>query len=135
MAREVDSEHREELAKLRLEKLLELAVSYIFEYICIIYPENNEYEIYASDGKNNLGIPHVGNFDNITQEIGQKYLPAEEMKEFFEKAKIKTVLEKMKEHHHYRYTYTFSNETREVDFYFYEPTETELLMTVRKISG
>lgn len=135
MAREVDSEHREELAKLRLEKLLELAVSYIFEYICIIYPENNEYEIYASDGKNNLGIPHVGNFDNITQEIGQKYLPAEEMKEFFEKAKIKTVLEEMKEHRHYRYTYTFSNETREVDFYFYEPTETELLMTVRKISG
>ena len=45
------------------------------------------------------------------------------------------LLEEMKEHRHYRYTYTFSNETREVDFYFYEPTETELLMTVRKISG
>ncbi len=126
-------EREQELDLLRLQKILELAVVFSFEYICLINVKTGKYYMYGNDGKNTHTIAQEGNFDEVTREIRDHHILPEHREEYYEKANLDNVLANMKNRTgNYSYRYSMFDGDREASFYWYEPTHSELLMTVRR---
>ena len=119
--------------RLRLQKLLEVMVALGFEYICILHTDTLIYELYANDGKNTHTVRKIGNFEDAAREIGENHVIPCQKEEYGRVSDIRAIISGMRESGHYRYSYSIADGSREVEFHYYEPTKTELLMTVRKL--
>lgn len=133
LLRIADDDREKEMELLRMQKVLEIAVSTAFEYFCLVDVQLGTYTLYDNDGKNTHGITDTGVFDEVTVQISRSYISEEEQQEYFNKANLRTVINNMREKGAYQYQYTMPDGKREASFYWYEPTHAELLMTVRKV--
>ncbi|MEG0392787.1 MAG: GGDEF domain-containing protein, partial [Anaerovoracaceae bacterium] len=134
IARPIEQERTERLKSLQLQKLLDLTAVSSFEYICLVHLEDRSFELFANDGQNTHSVPELGNFDLATQRIRDLHISQEEKEAYYAKANIETIIRRMKETGgHYRYRYVLEEGEREAEFFYYEPTHHELLMTVRHI--
>lgn len=134
-ARLSDTVQREEELT-RLDKIRELAVHSSFEYICLLHPDAGTYELYGNDGENSHDIPKHGNFDEVTRHIRDRLVVPEQREAYYENAPIHVVVARMEQRGGcYSYRYELVDGMREAEFYWFEPTHRELLMTVRRVSG
>ncbi|MDO4553242.1 MAG: sensor domain-containing diguanylate cyclase, partial [Bacillota bacterium] len=130
----INEEKQREMETLRLQKILQFTVTSSFEYICLLHTQTGRYELYANEGSNTHSVPQTGDFDIITAEIRDAHVLPEEREEYYNNARLGTVLRRMEETGgSYSYHYRLTDGEREAAFYWYEPTRAELLMTVRRV--
>ncbi|MEA5051807.1 MAG: diguanylate cyclase [Oscillospiraceae bacterium] len=126
-------EKENDLELLRLHKILELAVAASFEYICLVDPAAGTYELYGSDGRNTHTVPQRGRFDAAVREISERHVAPAQRAAYGAAADLENILRHMRADDRYGYRYTLEDGTREVQFHWYEPTRSSLLMTVRRV--
>ena len=121
---------------LRLNKVLELSVASIFEYICLINVRTGRYSLYGNDGSNSHSIQPEADFDQVTRTIRDTQLPAEDRDAYYQAARLETVLAQMESPEScYSYQYALADGPREASFHWYEDNHSELLMTVRRLEA
>jgi|GEM_PF-5487686 len=124
------------LTELRLNKLLQIAVASRFEYICLLHTGTGQYELYADDGLDTHGLAARGDYGAAVRAIRDQHVEPAEREAYSRNAALAAVIQRMEENHgHYHYRYRLKDGPREAEFYYYEPTHQELLLTVRRLFG
>ncbi|MBQ3104997.1 MAG: diguanylate cyclase, partial [Lachnospiraceae bacterium] len=121
-----------ELDQLWLHKVLELAVTSSFEYVCLINIEDGRYTLYG-DERNSHGVSAEGDFNAVTESIRDTFIEPRKRQAYYEAARLETLVEQMTndtEGNSYSYCYDMPDGGRRASFYWFEPTHTHLLMTV-----
>lgn len=120
-----------ELEQLWLQKVLELTVSSVFEYIALIDIGSSEYTIYGNE-QNIQAIPKHGSFDTLTQYFREHVIAPGKRDAYDQAAGLHTILEQMDgTDAPYIYHYQAPDGPREAAFYWFEPTHSQILMTVQ----
>ena len=140
LARPFEQEKVRELDNQRLRTVLDMALLGSYEYVSLINVKTGMYENYATDGKESHQAPPNGNYDKSIMYIRDLLVPEEDRIEYFNRAKLSTVVAKMKEiggHYHFRYRINTSLEPRwyEAMYQYCLPDKDELLLTVQDISN
>ncbi len=125
------NERAYELDQLWLYKVMELATTSSFEYICLVNVENGDYTLYGNI-ENKHDVAKQGNFDEITRYLRDNFILPEERADYYEKAKLSSVISHMaNENQTYNYYFHMQDGEREASFHWFEPTHTQLLMVVQ----
>lgn len=126
------SERAQELDKLWLHKVLELAIASSFEYICLISVENGKYFLYNSQDNSHL-VPEQGDFEEATMDICMRLIPPDDREDYMRQANLPYVIDRMKSGcGSYTYRYNIPDGEREASFHWFEASQTQLLMTVQR---
>lgn len=133
IVRPYNAEHKAENEHMGLMKIFELAVNTVFQYISTVHTETGEYQLFGNDGNNSHNVPEFGNYDEIVETV-TKLVDENEQQAFEENARLETVIKRIKENGgEYKYTYHALGHTWETAFYYYEPSNNRLLMTLREL--
>lgn len=76
-------------------------------------------------------VPQRGSFEEVTRTIRDRFISPEERETYYENAKLATVSAHMRAGA-YTYRYDMPDGPREASFHWFEPTHTQLLMTVQR---
>ena len=126
-------ERANELERLWMQKVLDLAVVSSFEYICLLNLSSGTYFLHG-DKENTHGVPDRGDFDAVTRTIRDQWIAPEERDAYYENANLGTIAARMRENGTYTYQYNMPDGTRQATFHWFEPTQTQVLMTVQQCS-
>ena len=133
-ARSAEADMKEKTEIIRLQKIMELAVSSSFEYIYLIHSDTGLYELYARNGKHTQAVPREGKFSEAIAAIRDMHVVPYDREEYFKNARLETVVHRMQETDgRYQYRYELYDGFREAQFYYFEASHNEILMTVRQI--
>ncbi|MDO4565937.1 MAG: diguanylate cyclase [Oscillospiraceae bacterium] len=133
-ANNIEDEKNTQREALRMARLLEQITSRSFEYVCVLYTDTGEYELFTNVGSNSHSVPSRADFNEVTAEIRDIFVVEEEREEYYNKAALETVVRRMEETGgSYSYRYRLSDGEREAAFYYCEPTHSKLIMTVKKL--
>ena len=127
-------ERSKELELLWLQKVMTLAVKSSFEYICLINIKSGEYFLYG-DEVNTHNVADKGNFNEATKSICKNFISPAEQKAYYDNANLSAIIKGMRDTNgHYGYSYNMPDGKRRASFFYFEPTHTQVLMTVQKIN-
>ena len=135
LVRPYEDEHNAAQERLGLEKVFELAVQTVFEYICLLDPEDGSYVVFGNDGQNTHHVPERGDYDQMVCAIRDELVLEEDKKAFFQQAVMENVVERLKKGDgRYSYLYRTRDGMRKASFYYYNADRTGILLTVQRKS-
>ncbi len=133
-ARKKERVYMDVLEKQRMQSMLDIAISDVFEYICLINTDEGTYKTYANEFLNTHNIPKEGNFDDIARYIRDIHVVENEREEYYKNAVLENVILQMKQTGgNYSYSYNIDIGRYEAKFYYSDAFENELLMTVKRL--